>query len=198
MVMHVPAVLPSNDPFLQTEISPACVLQLYFPAIAEMESALRDDGPLSLLMDHERFPVLAGCTWTQQAMAVRQFAVAAAVPINAIASNERFTYLVAYDGHAANDDAWLAQYIKQHPPIMAKLPGVREIEVYTRIDYCSYLPAARATALQRNKVVFDTASALAHALNSPVRHALREDFESLPLFTGVAPHYPMRTVIPCL
>lgn len=45
--------------------------------------------------------------------------------------------------------------------------------------------------MQRNKVVFDDAGALADALASPVRVLMRRDFEALPPFTGATPHFPM-------
>ena len=74
---------------------------------------------------------------------------------------------------------------------MAQLPGIRAIEIYTRVDYRSTLPVPRACAMQRNKVVFDDADALEHALASPVRAAMRKDFDALPPFTGTTPHFPM-------
>ncbi|WP_454735651.1 ethyl tert-butyl ether degradation protein EthD [Cupriavidus necator] len=191
-ILHAPTILPSNDPFLQTEIPPACVLQLYFGDIDALEDALTASGAAGAVVND---PALSGCTWTQQAMAVRTFAVPA--PCKAVSGERReaFTYLVAYDGHAVDNNAWLSQYIRQHPPIMTQLPAVREVEVCSRVDYCSSLDIPRATAIQRNKVVFDSASALAQSLASPVRHALRRDFESLPRFEGVTPHYPMRSLV---
>jgi hypothetical protein len=193
LVLHLPTLLNANDPYLHAELPPACVLQLYFDDLGQLEAALGESSPLAAVTRADRFPILARCTWSQQAMAVRRFdtpeAAAARHP------HEQFTYLVEYHGHAKDDDLWLSRYVQQHPPIMVTLPAVREVEVCSRVDYCSALPAARANALQRNKVVFDTAAALAGSLHSPVRHALRKDFESLPPFSGATPHYPMRSVI---
>jgi hypothetical protein len=47
--------------------------------------------------------------------------------------------------------------------------------------------------MQRNKVAFDSAAALTHALNSPVRHDMRADFRTFPKFSGPNKHYAMST-----
>jgi len=104
------------------------------------------------------------------------------------------TYLVAYEGAAQDLNLWLSHYIAHHPPIMARFPGIREIEIYTRLDWCGFLPGRRVDYMQRNKVVFDDAAALTAALNSPVRHEMRADFKNFPPFTGRNSHYPMATL----
>jgi hypothetical protein len=74
---------------------------------------------------------------------------------------------------------------------MARLPGIRELEIYTRLDWVSVLPFRRVTFMQRNKVAFDSADALTHALNSPIRHELRACFKTFPSFTGPTTHHAM-------
>ena len=129
---------------------------------------------------------------TQQAMLVRRYPV----PDPAFRTPPReqpCTYLVAYEGVAENLPAWLAHYIADHPPIMARFPGVRQIEIYTCIDWCGGLPWPRVAHMQRNKVVFDSPRALTAALNSPVRHEMRVAFRRFPPFTGPITHFPMAT-----
>jgi hypothetical protein len=104
------------------------------------------------------------------------------------------TYLVDYPGEADDPNQWLAHYIAHHPPIMARFPGIREIEIYTRIDWCGCLPWQRVDHLQRNKVVFDSPADLTTALNSPVRHEMRADFNRFPPYRGGNTHYPMATL----
>jgi hypothetical protein len=77
---------------------------------------------------------------------------------------------------------------------MARFPGIREIEVCTRIDWCSGLEWPRVDYMQRNKTVFDNAQALNEALNSPVRDEMRRDFHNFPPFSGKTSHYPMSTL----
>ena len=81
---------------------------------------------------------------------------------------------------------------------MARFPAIRRIEICTRIDWIGFLPFAPVAHMQRNKVVFDDQAALTAALNSPVRHEMRDDFKHFPPFTGPNTHFPMhtRTVMP--
>jgi hypothetical protein len=74
---------------------------------------------------------------------------------------------------------------------MARLPGIRELEIYTRLDWVSALPFGRVSFMQRNKVAFDSADALTQALNSAIRHELRACFRTFPPFTGPNTHHAM-------
>ncbi len=76
---------------------------------------------------------------------------------------------------------------------MARLPGIRALEVYTPLECVCHLPWTRATCMQRNKVVFDSPSALTAALTSPLRHEMRAHFKALPRFAGGVTHFPMST-----
>jgi hypothetical protein len=179
---------PSNtsDPSLDDGPPPQLALQLYFDGIAALESALAADGHLQRLASS----TCEGAT--QQAMLVRRYKVPD--PVFCTPCGERpCTYLVAYEGAADDLPAWLAHYIADHPPIMARFPGIRQIEVYTCIDWCGGLPWPRVAHMQRNKVVFDSPAALTAALNSPVRHEMRAAFHGFPPFTGPITHFPMAT-----
>ena len=74
-----------------------------------------------------------------------------------------------------------------------RFPGIREIEVCTRVDWCGFLPWRRVDYMQRNKVVFDSPAALTAALNSPVREEMRADFKLFPPFSGENAHFPVAT-----
>ena len=88
-------------------------------------------------------------------MLTRHFPVPDAV-FRTPAGQPHCTYLVAYEGEAEDKNVWLAYYIAHHPPIMARFPGIRQIEISTRLDWCGFLPYPRVDFLQRNKVVFDS------------------------------------------
>jgi hypothetical protein len=124
-------------------------------------------------------------------MLIRRFPVWDVTPD--AAADASCTYLVAYEGEADDPNDWLSHYLDTHPRLMARLPGIREIEIYTRVDWCSGLPILRANCLQRNKVVFDSPTALAAALNSPVRQEMRAHFLTFPPFSGRVTHYPLAT-----
>lgn len=103
------------------------------------------------------------------------------------------SYVVHYPGPAADFNAWLDHYITGHPPLFQRFPGIRGIEILTRVDWGSNLPMPKANHMQRIRVVFDSPAALTAALQSPVRHELRADFHTFPLFEGGNAHYPMWT-----
>jgi uncharacterized protein (TIGR02118 family) len=174
-----PRIAPSPD-------APSSVLQLYFDELAALEAAASRDGPVHRAL--QAFSLADG--FMQQVMAVRTLRRSTS---QSETRAQRCTYLVAYEGPAEDFDAWLGHYLQYHVPLMSTLPALRELEVYTRIECTSGLPCARADVMQRNKVVFDDASALADALASPVRDLMRRDFHTLPLYGGGTPHFAMRS-----
>lgn len=178
-LIHTPAA--THDPYLHDGAPPSLSLQVYFGDIGELEAALSGGGALMALLS------LLGPDFDHQAMLVRDF------PVASPGARGACTYLVAYEGTADDLPAWLAHYLRHHAAIMTRFPGIRQVEVCTRIDWCGELPWRRVDHMQRNKVVFDDQLALTAALNSPVRHEMRTDFEKFPPFTGPVSHFPMLT-----
>ncbi|MBN3759445.1 EthD family reductase [Burkholderia sp. Ac-20365] len=185
-VFHVPAVHNGHTP-----PGPCCVTQWYFDDLELLEAALQPGGAMQTAVDFISARI-DQCTLLQQAMAVRKFRTPHQHAFDT--REERCTYLVSYEGEADDFNAWLTHYLTHHPPLMRQLPGIRELEIYTRIDYRSGLKHARSTAMQRNKVVFDDAESLGAALASAVRARMKEDFDAFPPYTGATPHYPMHSI----
>jgi len=182
------------DPYLDDGPPPPLAAQLYFADIDALEDALARDGHLQALAVPDVLPSLAGAQITQQAMLTRTFAVPD--PVFRTAPGELpCSYLVTYPGPAEDLNEWLSFYVSNHPSPMAKLPGIRELEVLTRIDWCGFLPWPRADAMLRNRVAFDSPAALTAALASPVRHEMRADYKRFPPFTGGNTHHPMATLV---
>jgi hypothetical protein len=184
----------ASDPYVKDGAPPSMVLQLYFPHVHELEAALSRSGHLEKLTAQDTFPALGTADVTQQAMLVRRFAVPDPARKNA-PERPYFTYLVSYEGEAEDLNAWHGHYLEKHTSHMAMFPEIRELEVYTRLDWVSGLPWPRVHFMQRNKVAFDSPEALTHALNSPVRHEMRADFRTFPKFSGPNNHYAMATRI---
>jgi hypothetical protein len=189
-LVHSPA--SASDPYVKDGAPPTLVLQLYFAELPELEAAVSRAGRLGALASHVEFPVLARAEIAQQAMIVRSFAVPDPL-FKTPPDAPHCTYLVSYEGEADDLNAWHAHYLESHTVHMATFPDIRELEVYTRLDWVSLQPWRRANFMQRNKVVFDSAAALDRALHSPVRHAMRADFNAFPKFSGPNRHYAMAT-----
>jgi hypothetical protein len=191
-LIHTPS--STSDPYLDDGPPPQLALQLYFHDIARLEAAVAADGHFQGLAVPGALPSLDAAGVTQQAMLVRRYPVPDAI-FRTPPGELPCTYLVAYEGEADDLVAWLSFYISDHPPIMARFPGIRQIEIYTCIDWCGGLPWQRVQHMQRNKVVFDSQVALTAALNSPVRHEMRASFARFPPFTGPITHFPMATTV---
>lgn len=189
--MHLPA--SASDIYTADGPSPLLALQLYFDELTDLEAAIAAGGHLQALARPGAFAGLAGASATHQAFCVRGFPAG-----DGRLPEPRCSFLVHYPGPANDLNAWLAHYIASHPPIMRRFPGIRQIEILTRVDWIDALPLPRAGHMQRNRVVFDSPEALTAALNSPVRHEMRADYHEFPPFAGGSLHFPMwtRTVAP--
>ena len=188
-LLHVPDQV--RDPFLDDGKAPMRVVQVYFDSVAALEAAALEARAAAdaEAMHVHRFSVPE--TW-QQAMQVHRFPV----PKPWEQAPRRYcTYLVGYEGPADDEAAWLAYYLEHHPPLMAKLPGIRELEIYTPLEWRCPCHLRRVRHLQRNKVAFDSAAALAAALDSPVRREMRADFARFPPYRGRVTHYAMSSEV---
>jgi hypothetical protein len=184
--LHTPTV--ASDIYTADGASPPLVLQLYFADLLELEAAIAADGHLQPLAAEGAWPSLAAARATQQVMYAREF------PVDEPRDGgQKCSFLVHYPGPAADLNTWLGYYIAGHPPIMRRFPGIRQIEILTRVDWIDAMAFARVRHIQRNRVVFDSPEALTAALQSPARHELRADFHKFPAFEGGSFHFPMIT-----
>ena len=188
---HLYTPASASDAYGNGDPLPFFGMQLYFEAIEALEAAIGAESELKALITNGELPGLNGSKAIQQAMLCRQFPVREPKPAAANACS----YVVHYPGPAENLNDWLSYYIAHHARLMAKLPGIREIEILSRIDWVDAMPWPRADHIQRNRILFDSAEALTAALNSSVRHEMRADFERFPPYRGGNFHYPMLTEI---
>lgn len=180
----------ARDYYTDDGPAPRLALQLYYRDIADLEAAAGPNGALQALTDGDLWQDLPGVRITHQAMLARAFHVADPCP-QPDPGQPACGYLVHYPGHAKDFNAWLNHYLDFHPQIMHDFPRIREVEIYTRLGWRESLPWDRVDYMQRNRQIFDSAAALEAALNSPVRHRMRADFEAFPPFHGANIHYPM-------
>lgn len=189
--LNIYTPVTAADRFANDSGGPGFGFQFYFDEIAQLESAIGPSGPLLALADPASVPGLARLGMSHQAMLNRHFPVAA--PRSDAA--ELCSYLVHYPGPADDLNAWLSHYLWNHPVILARMAGVREIEVLTCIDWIDALPWRRAAHMQRNRGAFDTVAALTAALQSDIRRDAHADFEKFPAYQGGSVHLPFATRI---
>ena len=180
------------DPYVEYPPPPQLGFQLYFDAIAPLEAAAGRHGALQARAEPGALPSVDKTGGSQQAMLVRAYPVPD--PVFRTRKGGLPCSDVIHDPGKAEDlNAWLGFYFESHVPMMKRLPGIRELELYTRIDWVSALPWPKAEHMQRNKVVFDDADAVAAAFQSPIRAEMRADFLRFPAFTEGNRHNPMAT-----
>lgn len=183
-LLYRPVVNGPDQPFAKDGRGPALAAELRFAGLPEVEAALTP-GRLGRLA----VPSLPGAAISHQVFVARDFPVENPW----FATPEPCTFLVQYPGPSIDPAAWLDHYDANHPPIMRRFPGVRRVATYRPIAWRSDLAWARGTAMQRNKVAFDSPAALAAALASPVMAEMRADRDTFPAFDGGATHFPMWT-----
>ncbi|HLZ01016.1 MAG TPA: EthD family reductase [Bradyrhizobium sp.] len=190
-LLFTPLEQQVDHPYKADGSGPVFGLQLRFPNLFACEASLNRDGILAQIATGNGLTSLAGLQVTHQVMVTRSFPVDGAKHPEGTATP--CSYLVHYPGPAEDLNAWHLHYLEHHPPIMRTFPNVRQIEIYTRIDWVDRLPSQRVEHMQRNKLVFDSPEALSHALNSDVIKRMRADFVRFPAFKGGNKHFPLLT-----
>jgi hypothetical protein len=190
---HILVPTQAHDPhYPDAKGSPSLILQLDFEDVSVLEGHLRPSGYLACLAEPDFLPSLKDAQPAQQAMLTRCYPVAD--DHLASADGSSLSYWVEYAGPAEDENAWHDFYVRHHPHLLAKFPGIRCIEIYTpAVAICS-LPLPVRSCMQRNKTVFDSAQAMSAAMQTPVRNALREDFHNFPRFQGASLHFPFNTL----
>lgn len=190
-----PAEPAGDHPFAADGRGPALVLQLDFASADARTTAISAAGALRPLCNPDALPSLAGARISHQPMTGRDFPVADPA-VRLVPGALPCTFLVEYPGTADDLPTWLDHYDANHPPIMARFPGIRAVATFRPLEsWDSGLPWERGAAMQRNKVVFDSADDLVAALGSPVMAEMRADAATFPPYRPRATHHAMDTRI---
>lgn len=101
------------------------------------------------------------------------------------------SFVVRYYGPTADLAAFDRYYVDNHPPILARFPGIRNVLCYLPADWRSTGPVGDSRLILGNEVVFDDLGALNRALESDVLPLLIADGKRFPAF-GSNSHHAMR------
>jgi hypothetical protein len=177
----------THDPYNNDGRGPLMMLMLDFATIDALAAAITG-GRLAAPFVLARGITAAGTAFERRFYPVGEDATP--TPLQA-----PFSYVVRYHRPADDEAAFVKDYLASHPPIEARLPGIRAIMCYLPLnqppdrDLRGALPSA--DYMIGNEVAFDDAASFNIAMASPVREELRAHFRALPRFAGANTHYPM-------
>ncbi len=105
------------------------------------------------------------------------------------------SFVVRYYGPVTNQAEFVEFYTKNHPPVLAKLPGIQNVLCYLPINYENVGEVPNDAIIIGNEVVFDDLETLVLALDSDAMPAIRADSEQFKSFGYNSHHAMLRTLI---
>jgi hypothetical protein len=183
--LYVGASDGAADPLVDDGPGPLLIAMLAFARDDVLAQAMAGAAFLAPL---SRLP--AGVRAAGEAMECRHYPVATETAPAALRAP--FSYVVRYHRPAADEAAFIANYVATHPPTLARLPGIRNVMCYFPLDWPNPAGLPRAGYMLGNEVVFDDVAAFNRAMASPVRQELRAHYRAFPPFSGANTHYPMQ------
>ena len=181
--LYTPATVQAEDPYVQDGPAPAWLAMLAFPSLEALERATGAKHFIVTLAD------LGKRVLTCTAMQRSDHPVAgvdAPAPLHA-----PFSYVVRYHRPAADEALFVRHYIETHPPLLARLPAIRNVICYLPLAWKHAAGVPPADYMLGNEVVFDHIDHFNEAMASKLRHELRAHFRQFPAFSGRNTHYPM-------
>jgi hypothetical protein len=178
--LYTPAPAEGGDPLNPPEPAPDLVAILSFDTEASLRAACAA-------------PALAGLAPPGRATSAgfeRRFFPVADGPGTPLAAP--VSYLVRYELPADDAAAFRALYLASHPPVQARLPGIRSILCEIPLAGLALPGIPEAGWLIGNEVVFDSAADFAAAMRSPARAELRAHMADFPPWSGVNHHHLMQ------
>jgi uncharacterized protein (TIGR02118 family) len=181
--LYTPASKTTADPYVQDGAAPAHLALLAFPSIDALERAARHESFVTAIEIMQN--TVVSCT------AMRRTDHAVAGSPSAALLSAPFSYVVRYHRPAEDETLFVQHYLADHPPLLARLPGIRNVMCYIPLAWQHQARVPAADYMLGNEVVFDDMAAFNAAMASPVRHELRAHFRQFPSFSGKNTHFAM-------
>ena len=181
---YVMAAGNAHDPFVDDGAGPLLLAMLQFDTAEQMSQAIAGTALVRGLEGMPQGVVITGTPFERRLYPVGGKSMPG--PLTA-----PFSYVVRYHRPADNEAEFVAHYLADHPPLLAKLPEIRSVLCYLPLDTLVTPALPTANIMIGNEVAFDSPEAFNSAMASPVRAELRAHFRTLPKFTGRNTHYPM-------
>jgi uncharacterized protein (TIGR02118 family) len=174
----------ARDPFLEPDLDPLALAMLHFANVNTLAAAVT----------HPRFSEsVAGCPQGVAASGTtferRFYPVAGEAEPGPLQAT--FSYVVRYHQPAEDEAHFVAHYLADHPPVLARFPWIRSILCYLPVRVATPEVLPPVDYIIGNEVAFDSLDAFNAAMASPVRKELRAHFHKFPPFSGRNTHFPM-------
>jgi hypothetical protein len=173
----------AEDPYVDDGTAPALMLQIDVADRRALDALFAD-------ADIGGRIAAAGPSATADAFEVLSFPIAGSD--DAPVRTAPMSFVVRYFAPVTDEKFFVEYYLENHPPIMADMPGIRNVLCYVPVDWTCPVGIPGSGCILGNEVVFDDLDALNAALASDVRHRLRDDYKSFPVKPGPNSHYAMQ------
>lgn len=182
--IYTPVIGGVHDPYVQDGPAPQQLAMLAFASLDALDCAVRS-APFGAGLSATKLAILS-CTAMQRSDHV---IAGEAAPTKLVAP---FSYVVRYHRPAADEARFIRHYVETHPPLLGRLPHIRNVMCYVPLPWRDPAGHPSANYLIGNEVTFDHQEAFNAAMASPVRHELRAHYHALPPYSGRNTHFPMR------
>lgn len=182
--------LAFDDPHLGNEPGPFLVAHMMFDDVAALERAVLSDERLAARADVANFPPFDGRA-VYQAMRNEDHS-----PIASRLDRSRapICHFVVYRRPAENEATFIDFYRRNHVPLLGEFPRVREIRVFTPVEWRDRPFVTRAELMLVNLTAFESEADFRAAMASDVRTRVQRDFASFPRFSGRCTHTAMTRI----
>ena len=181
---YVMATGGTHDPFVDDGAGPLLLAMLQFNTAEQMSRAIAGAAFARSLEGRPQGVAITGTPFERRLYPVGGETMPG--PLTA-----PFSYVVRYHRPADDEAEFVAHYLADHPPLLAKLPEIRSVLCYLPLDPPATPALPAADIMIGNEVAFDSPEAFNTAMASPVRAELRAHFRTFPKFSGRNTHYPM-------
>ncbi|MBT6291441.1 MAG: hypothetical protein HOI98_14100 [Rhodospirillaceae bacterium] len=175
----------AEDPYVDDEAPPAVMVQIDVADVSALDALFADTEIRGLIE-------AAGPSAKGDALEVSAFPIAGVDDPGF--RTAPMSFVVRYFAPVSDENLFRSYYLENHPPIMADMPGIRNVFCYVPAEWTSSIKIPSSGCILGNEVVFDDLGGLNAALASDVRHRLRDDYKSFPVKPGPNSHYAMQRV----
>ncbi|MFT4823165.1 MAG: hypothetical protein ACJAUG_003582 [Halioglobus sp.] len=178
---------PGDLPKMDDVPSPVSIVQIDLASREQAQALVGDSDFQKLFVDSPYFSASAEKVRVEIVQPVQYDIPGHASPPPRTAA---LSFVVRYYGPVENQAEFVDFYTKNHPPLLAKFPDIRNVICYLPMDYEQAGNIGDDSLVIGNEVVFDNLDALNAALASDAMPALSDDSKNFAKY-GYSTHHAM-------